>query len=317
MTRRRWRHSAVIAAIGVTLSCVTGREALAQAKVFSTPEEAVAALKSAAKASDIAPLLALLGPEGRELAATSDAATARANRDVFLVAMAEGWHLEDVEKDRKELVVGHEAWPFPVPIVRTARGWQFDSAAGKEEVIRRRIGRNELAVMRIVRTYVTAQRQYARDGHDGKPAGLYARRITSEAGTQNGLYWPDVPGRPRSPFGPLVAEAAAEGRTLGQPNAKPVPFHGYYYRIVERQGPSAPGGARDYLVNGALSGGFALIAWPAEYDATGIMTFIVNQDGIVFERDLGPGTTKAAAAITAFDPDRTWQRVVSNDAASR
>lgn len=283
-------------------------------RAFATPEEAVAALAVAARADDIGPLLGLLGADGRDLAASSDAATARQNRDVFLVAMAEGWHLETVAADRKELVVGHEAWPFPVPIVKTATGWVFDAAAGKEEVLTRRIGRNELAAIRIVQAYVTAQRVYARRGHDGKPAGLYARRIPSEPGTQNGLYWPVRPGEPHSPLGALAAAAAAEGRRLGSSEAGPVPFHGYYFRVLEQQGPAAKGGAMSYLVNGEMSGGFALVAWPSQYGQTGIMTFVVNQDGTVYEKELGPETALASTRVTSFDPDATWHRVVAADA---
>jgi hypothetical protein len=278
-------------------------------RAFPTPEAAVEALRTAARASDVEPIVALMGAGGRELAASSDAATARLNRDVFLVAMRERWTLADVTPERKELIVGREEWPFPVPLVKTASGWIFDAAAGKEEVITRRIGRNELAALRIAATYVTAQRVYARQRHDGQPAGRYARRFSSTPGTQDGLYWEVRAGEPHSPLGPLVAEAAAEGRRLGT-GAAPTPFHGYYFRILEKQGASAAGGARSYVVDGAMSGGFALVAWPAEYGTTGIMTFLVGPDGVVHERDLGAETSTAVTTITAYDPDTRWQRVV-------
>jgi Protein of unknown function (DUF2950) len=279
-----------------------------EARAFKTPEDAVQALAAATKASDMDALLTLFGPEGKELAASSDPATGRQNRDVFVVAMQEGWRLVQVSADRRELVIGNESWPFPVPIVKTPKGWAFDGAAGREEVLIRRIGRNELAAIRIAGTYVTAQRLYARRGHDGKPAGLYARRLASDPGTENGLYWEVKRGGPHSPLGPLVAEAAAEGRAINTSPKPPIPFHGYYFRILERQGPAAPGGARNYVVGGEMSGGFALVAWPAEYDVTGIMTFLVGPDGVVFEKDLGAETAKLATAMTAFDPDTTWKK---------
>jgi hypothetical protein len=190
--------------------------------------------------------------------------------------------------------------------VKDARGWRFDTAAGKEEVIARRIGRNELAVIETCRTYVVAQQLYARDGHDGKRAGLYARTFRSDHGKQNGLYWSAAHGQKRSPLGDLLAEAAADGRAE---SAAPSPFHGYYFRILEAQGANAKGGAADYVVNGEMSRGFALVAWPSEYDVTGVMTFIVNQDGVVHERDLGAETARTAAALRSYDPDASWQAV--------
>jgi Protein of unknown function (DUF2950) len=279
-----------------------------QQPAFPTAEEAARALGEAAKASDVSALVALLGPGSGELASSSDPATARKNRDVFVAAMAERWRLEDRGANRKELIVGNESWPFPVPLVKRPQGWSFDTAAGKEEVISRRIGRNELAVIRICQTFVVAQQNYARQGHDGKPAGIYARRVSSAPGSENGLYWPQKQGGPRSPLGDLVAEAAAEGQRVGPDSKGPVPFHGYYFRILEGQGSAAAGGAKSYVVNGEMSGGFGLIAWPAQPETTGIMTFIVNQDGAVYEKSLGAGTQAAVAAITRFNPDKTWRR---------
>jgi hypothetical protein len=194
-----------------------------------------------------------------------------------------------------------------VPLVREEpAGWRFDTAAGKEEIIDRRIGRNELAAIRLCRTYVDAQRRYAQKGHDGKPAGLYARTFRSDPGKQNGLYWPAAHGQQRSPLGDLIAEAAEE-RSRGANARPPTPLHGYYFRILTGQGASAPGGAKDYVVNGEMTGGFALVAWPARYDSTGVMTFVVNQDGVVRETDLGAGTEAAAKRLTLYDPDTSWQ----------
>ena len=294
-------------ALGLVLFATPPAVAADGPRPFPTPEAAVAALTAAAKASDLDALIAIFGPAGKDLVASSDAATARQNRDVFVAAAGERWRLVDKNATTKELVIGYEDWPFPVPLSKTAAGWVFDTAAGKQEVIDRRIGRNELATIRVSETYVAAQKAYARRAHDGKPAGLYARKFASDTGTENGLYWPVKQGSPHSPLGALVAEAAAEGRAVGG-SGGPAPFHGYYFKILEAQSASAPGGARSYVAGGELSGGFAMVAWPAEYDVTGIMTFIVNQDGVVYEKDLGPETAALAKKMTTYSPDKTWVR---------
>jgi hypothetical protein len=287
------------------LAAIVGAEA-AGPRSFATPDEAVRVLTETVKAGDLPALVAIFGPDGQDLVDTSDPATGRRNREVFLVAMAEGWRLSDLGADRKELVLGNEEWPFPVPLVKGAAGWSFDAAAGREEILDRRIGRNELAVIAILRTCVGAQRIYARSGHDGKPAGLFARRLGSDPGTQNGLYWPAARGERLSPLGELIAQAAEEGYRRGPGGEGPSPFHGYYFRILEGQGKSASGGAAQYVVNDEMSGGFALVAWPVHYDASGVMTFVVNQDGVIYEKDLGAETDAAARAITVYDPDDTW-----------
>jgi hypothetical protein len=275
-------------------------------RTFHAPEEAVQALTAAVAKGNVDEVIAIFGPDGRELIESSDPVTARHNREVFTIAAGEGWRLVD-DADRKSLVIGSEAWPFPVPLVQDASGWRFDTAAGKEEVLARRIGRNELAAIQSSRMYVAAQRRYAQRGHDGKPAGLYARTVRSDPGRQNGLYWPATKGQPRSPLGDLMAEAAR--RLQNTDREQPSPFHGYYFRILTAQGAAADGGAKDYVVNGEMSGGFALLAWPAQYDVTGIMTFIVNQDDVVYEKDLGTTTEATVGVITLFDPDPTWAAV--------
>jgi hypothetical protein len=276
---------------------------------FATPEEAVAALTHAAKGRNLENLLAIFGPEGKDLVDVSDPATGRRNREVFVVAVTEGWRLVDRGPTRKVLVIGHEGWEFPVPLVRDGKTWRFDSAAGREEILARRIGRNELAAIRICRTYVAAQKEYAARGHDGKPTGVYARKFRSDPGKQDGLYWPVARGEPHSPLGDLVAKAAQEGRSLDGNQQEPAPFYGYHFKILTGQGPNAAGGAKSYMVNDDMSAGFALVAWPAQYDATGVMTFVVNQDGIVHERDLGSATSSRARELTRYDPDSSWRPV--------
>jgi hypothetical protein len=272
-------------------------------RVFKAPEEAVKALDAAVKKSSVEDIVALFGEDGKMLVDTADPIAARQGREVFATALAEGWRLVE-EGDHTVLIVGNEGWPFPIPLVKDTGGWRFDTEAGKEEVIARRIGRNELKVIQICNTYVAAQHAYAADKHDGKPAGLYARVFRSEAGKQNGLYWPAARGEKRSPLGDLIP--AAEERAAAATSGKPQPFHGYYFKILTTQGAAAPGGAKDYVVNGDLSGGFALVAWPAEYDVTGIMTFLVNQEGVVHEKDLGKDTEATVTRMTAYDPDSSW-----------
>jgi hypothetical protein len=306
MTRARARALLALSALALVaaLAGVGGH-----ARTFVSPEDAVRELIAAVQGENINELLEIFGSAGHVLVESSDAATARRNREVFLVAIAEGWRLADNDTGGKTLVAGHEEWPFPVSISRAAVGWRFDTAAGMEEVLARRIGRNELMVIGICHAYVSAQRLYARRGHDGRPAGAFARAFRSDRGRQNGLYWPTVRGERRSPLGDLVAAAAAEGQEIDRSPAWGAPFHGYYFRILTAQGPGAAGGARSYIVNGEMTGGFALVAWPAWYGASGVMTFMVNQDGVVYEKDLGPATAVAVKRVTKYDPDGGWAMV--------
>jgi len=293
----------ISAALLATICC---RSAPSQ-RTFATPEDAVRTLADTVKKGNVDEVVTIFGPDGRELIDTSDPTTARRNQHVFSIALKERWQLIDDGPNRKALIVGNEDWPFPVPLVKDGNNWRFDTAAGKEEVIARRIGRNELAVIQICRTYVTAQQLYAKRGHDDKPAGLYAQTFRSDPGRHNGLYWPAARGERPSPVGELVT--TAEGRQREASGASATPFQGYFFRILTAQGAAAQGGAKDYVVNGAMSGGFALVAWPAHYDVTGVMTFIVNQDGTVHEKDLGPGTDETVRSMTAYDPDASWQAV--------
>jgi len=282
------------------------REA-ATGRVYDSPEHAAEALVSTVTKGTIDDLIAILGPDSRDLIDSADVPDARQSREVFAAAAKERWRLEDGANGTKTLVIGNEDWPFPIPLVHTSNGWLFDTASGKDEVIARRVGRNELDVIEVCRTYVGAQHLYAASGHDGQPAGGFAMVFRSDAGRQNGLYWPVARRQRPSPLGDLVAEAAEQGRRLA--NTPPTPFHGYYFRILTAQGAAAPGGAKDYVAGGRMTGGFALVAWPSVYDSTGVMTFIVGPDGVVHEKDLGPDTGSAVSTMHDFNPDGSWSAV--------
>jgi hypothetical protein len=298
-------RSAGILALACLLPAIASCRAASapQHRTFATPEQAVQALTEAAKAGKVEELSAIFGPDAKELIDSSDPVVARRNRQVFVAAAAERWRLVDRGANGKTLVVGNEEWAFPIPLVNADGGWRFDTASGKEEIVARRIGRNELAVISVCRTYVAAQHLYALNPHDGKPAGLYAATFRSDPGRQNGLYWPAARQQRRSPLGDLLAEAA-DVRPTG--DSRPAPFHGYFFRILTAQGPAAAGGARGYIVGGEMSGGHALVAWPSQYDATGVMTFLVGHDGVVREKDLGVDTDSIARAMSTFDPDASW-----------
>lgn len=307
LTRIR-RYAALPIAVTLAVAAMSCRTSEAPAaRSFATPEQAVGSLIAAAKASKVDDVAAMFGPDAKDLIDTSDPERARQNRQVFVAAAAEKWQLVD-EGDHKVLVIGNEGWPFPIPLAKDSRGWHFDTSAGKEEVLARRVGRNELAVIAICRAYVAAQKIYAVSGHDGQPAGLYAQAFRSDTGRQNGLYWPAAHGQKQSPLGDLIARASLEGQ-LPTGSAEPSPFHGYYFKILTAQGADVAGGAQDYVVNGKLARGFALVAWPAQYDLTGVMTFVVNQDGVVREKDLGADTQTASKQMGAYNPDGTWSTV--------
>lgn len=306
------RHAVVaLVAVGATLvgGCASSSPDYQKQQSFQRPEDAVSTLVSAAQSGDTARLEAIFGPDARDILMSSDPIADRNHREVFITAASERWSLERINNSTKELVIGHERWPFPVPLTKDSHGWWFNTAAGKWEVLARRIGRNELAAIGTLRTYVLSQREYAAQGHDGKSAGIYAQRIRSDAGMHNGLYWPVAgPADAPSPLGEFAAAASAEGYGT-QPREGMAPYHGYFYRILTRQGPNAPGGAMDYVVNGDMTRGFAMIAYPAEYGNSGIMTFIVGTDGVVWDADLGQSTTQTAGQIQEFDPDARWRRV--------
>jgi hypothetical protein len=271
---------------------------------FATPEEAVAALIAAGEKDDTQALQNLLGPGTEDVLSSGDPVADKKAREAFLRRYHE--YNELVEGSPNELVLlsGEDRWPLPIPLVRHGERWSWDGAAGARELVVRRIGANELHTIAVMHGFVAAQRDYAAVGHDGGARGAYAQKLRSTEGRQDGLYWEVATGKAQSPAGPLLAAANAEGYAVKGGGSSP--YHGYLYRILTSQGPDADGGARDYLVDGKLTGGFALLAYPAEYGSSGVMTFMVNQDGVVWQRDLGKETATAAAAITQFDPDNNW-----------
>lgn len=275
-------------------------------ETFNVPEAAVEALVNAAKAGNRDEILNILGPDGTEVISSGDEVADRNARDTFVAAFDEKHRLEPEGDDTTILVVGSDDWPFPIPLVKNEGKWQFDTEAGLEEILLRRIGRNELSAIQSSLAYVAAQEEYAALDVDGLRPPPYAQRILSSPGKKDGLYWPSDGGGDVSPLGPLFAEASEEGYEFGD---QPKPYQGYYYRILARQGANAKGGAFDFVVNGRMIGGFGLIAYPAEYGNSGIMTFMVNHDGVVFQKDLGPDTANLVEDIDEFNPDDTWTEV--------
>lgn len=285
-------------------ACVLAQAASGQ-KTFAKPSEAVNALIAAASAGDRAQLLAVLGPDAKDLIDSGDPVADKKSRDGFVKSYDARHSLTITAPGYKTLVVGTNDWPMPIPLVRDGTTWYFDSKQGQEEILNRRIGQNELGAIAVCLGYYQAQKEYAAKGHDGLPAKLYAQKFTSDEGKHNGLYWPVDAGKPQSPMGPAVAEAAAEGYGGGGPE----PYHGYVYKRLNSQGADANGGAKNYIVDGKQSGGFGLLAYPAKYGSSGIMTFIVNQDGVIFQKDLGDDTATVVGGITSFNPDQSWSVV--------
>ncbi len=274
---------------------------------FSSPEAAVDALKAAAEARDTNALHAIFGPEGHGLV-SADVVEAANERELFVRRLQEKVTLVPQSGSREVLQLGADGWPFPIPLVKEDGQWHFDTAAGREEILNRRVGANELGAIRVSRAYVEAQREYAGEDRNGDQVLEYAQHLRSTPGTHDGLYWSTRTGDELSPLGPLVAQARVEGyrheaRILTEPQS---PYHGYYFKILTQQGKHAPGGKYNYIINGHMIAGFALVAWPAEWGNTGVMTFIVNQQGKVYQKNLGPKTDSIARAMTTYDPDNTW-----------
>jgi hypothetical protein len=281
----------------------------ADQKTFATPEEAVQALVKAAGDGSQEEMLAIFGDEGKDLVYSGDTVQDKVSLQRVVKAYNTKHAIVTQAENIRILQIGTSDWPMPIPLVNDGGKWRFDTEAGKQELLFRRIGHNELGAIAACRGFIDAQRDYAAVGHDGLPAGIYASRLMSDAGKQNGLYWETKEDEPASPAGPFLAKAGGEGygTSLGAREAQP--YHGYLYRILTAQGTAAKGGAKSYVSDGKLAGGVALVAYPAQYKVSGVMTFIINQRGTVYQKDLGEKTLDTGAAMTAYDPDRTWTKV--------
>ena len=283
----------------------------ADEQTFAAPQDAVNALVAAAQNHDTNALRAIFGPVGHALI-SPDAVQATEEYKMFVQHLTEKTQLVTHSDSNVMLEIGADGWPFPIPLVRQDGQWFFDTAAGRHEILARRVGMDETGAMNVCNAYVEAQREYASQDRLGDGVLAYAQFLRSTPGTHDGLFWPtNQPGEELSPLGPLVAQARVEGyqRTAKMLNDELAPYHGYYFKILTCQGKSAPGGKYDYIINGRMIGGFALVAWPAEWGNTGVMTFIVNQQGKVYQKNLGPKTAKIAKCMAAYDPDDTWALV--------
>jgi hypothetical protein len=298
--------------VAVMMSGVFGRTLFAGdvgQKSFKSPEEAVKALIDAIKGNDTKELMAIFGPAGKELISSGDEVADQFGRDRFVRAYEATNRVVSENEKKVILHVGNRDWPFPIPIVKEGETWFFDTKAGKQEVLNRRIGRNELNTIQVCLAYVDAQREYALRSRERGGLLEYAQKFGSEKGKKDGLYWEANEGEEQSPLGPLAAKAAREGYTRTKSGEKPSPYHGFYYKILKAQGENALGGAYDYVVKGKMIGGFALVAYPAEYGNSGVMTFMVSHEGAVHQKDLGKETEKIAGAMKNYNPDKTWKKV--------
>ena len=304
---RRWRLIGIVL-VTVSLAAEWGSSAFAAVtqRRFASVEAAAQALVDAIRSGEGKAMLAVLGQEGNRVVSSGDPVSDRGTRERFVAAYDDQHRLE-AGGGKVVLVVGRQDFPFPIPIVPDGPSWRFDTAAGTEEIVNRRIGQNELNTIQVCLAYVDAQREYYARDPDGDALLQYAQKFASRPGKRDGLYWPTNPGEPPSPLGPFVARARDEGYT--KRSANPVAYWGYHYRILTAQGKDAPGGAYDYLAHGKMIGGFALVAYPAQYGVSGVMTFIVNQDGVVYQKNLGPNSAAIARAMKEFNPDSTWTKV--------
>ena len=293
----------VLAVAGMFVLQVPGEAATPDGKAFPSADAAAQALVTAAKNDDVAGLTEILGPSAKSIVTTSDSVADRNSRRAFAARAAQKMSLvpSHGSKNAKTLLAGKDGWPLPIPIVEVNGQWYFDTAQGKQEILTRRIGSNELDAIEVSRGFVESQGDYAAQNRTANNLPVYAQKIISSPGEHDGLYWPSNGDNDESPIGEIVAKAIAQGYTN-----KHDPYHGYYFRVLTAQGPNASGGAMSYLDNGLMTKGFALIAWPSNYGSTGIMTFIVDRTGIVYQKDLGRKTAEIAGGYSAFDPDKTW-----------
>jgi|SRR5271169_4485100 len=274
-------------------------------KTFASPEEAAQALFASAQAADEVAMLVILGPAGNEIIPSGDSVQDKNTLDQFVAKYKEMHRLAEEPDGTTTLYIGADNWPVPLPLLNSGGAWHFDTETAKKEILFRRIGENEFAAIDVCHALVDAQNDYYSQSRDGR-VQQYAQAFASDEGQQNGLYWKTPDGEPESPIGPLVAYAASVGYDKSQ-GAEHFPFHGYYYRILTRQGKTAQGGPKSYVVNGRMTGGFAILAYPANYRSSGVMTFIANQTGVIYQKDLGDETTEVARAMKEYAPDKTWK----------
>ena len=303
--QRFFTIAALVAFLGLSTALISCK---VMQKEFASPSDAVQALVTAVRADNDKDLLSVLGPEAKELISSGDEVVDRNNKVNFLKAYDEQNRIEP-DGDNFLLVISKNDWPFPIPLVKKGDRWIFDTTSGKEEILNRRIGRNELDTIQTLLAIVDAQREYAMEDRDGDSLLEYARELISEPGKKNGLYWPPEEGEDPSPIGELLANAQEQGYASGESLYTPWPYHGYFYRILTAQGSNASGGAYDYIVDNRMIGGFAVLAFPAEYNNSGVMTFVVNHDGVIYQKDLGENTLELAKDMILYDPDETWTPV--------
>lgn len=297
-----------LATVLCLMTCLSaGQAALAQTsqQYFTSPDEAVQAMRNALAADNVDALLAIFGTEGRGILLSGDEQADRESRKNFYAATEQQLQLDETDENRRELIIGPDEWPFPIPLIKEDAGWRFDTAAGVDELINRRVGRNELEAIAMLQALADAQTEYASLDRDGDQVLEYAQRIVSTPGQQDGLYWADETEDDPSPIGPYLEDASdyMEGRQAG------TPWYGYYFRILTRQGANPPGGAYDYVINGNMIAGFALLAFPAQYGDSGIMTFMISHQGEVYQKDLGADTATLVTSLDTYDPDDSWQSV--------
>jgi hypothetical protein len=302
----QWANLPKLAAIAILLTACFPAPSMAQQqgqKTFSSAEEASNALLTATKSNDEKAMLNILGPDAKRIVSSGDDTEDADGRANFVQKYQEMHRLMKEPDGTTTLYIGAENWPTPIPLVNKGNSWYFDTEAAKREILYRRVGENELSTIRICQELVAAQKEYR-----SSQRNEYAQKIFSDKGQHNGLYWEAAKGQPQSPIGPLVASAVAEGYTTKGQDTAPTPYHGYYYHVLMGQGTNAPGGAKSYVVNGKMTGGFAFIAYPAEYRSSGVMTFIVNEDGVVYEKDLGKQTEVLAKAMKEYTPTSSWRK---------
>jgi hypothetical protein len=311
-----WNYAASITLVLLLIVCAGYAPVQAaakgiQQKTYGSPEDAARALFEAIKSNDVKQINIVLGAQGKDIISSGDEIADKELRENFVKLYEEKIKIEMASDSKAIALIGVKDWPLPIPIVKKGQRWQFDSKAGREEILNRRIGKNELAVIKVCEAYVDAQQEFALMDSDGDGLFEYAQKFVSSPGKKDGLFWETKEGDKPSPLGPFAARAKKEGYTKKSSHDRPQPYHGYFYKILKGQGKNAKGGAYNYVVNGNMIGGFALVAYPAQYGNSGIMTFIVNHDGVVYQKNLGKDTTKIAEAMKVFDPDKTWKKVES------